>query len=208
MPARLFLEERRYNHTASREQVNRRGYLLGGGFQKKRHRLRVAQPALEDVEPLARMVAEPRTGMPLQRFGSVSIKIYLCRLNRSAPPMKSVEACNMLVQEGYLSPEKWGANLAQAQRLLSEALVDDSDNPLLRTCLGAVLCDQGQHTDAALQLRHAIAHGSQDRNTFFNLGVALLNSRSGKDAMTFFDKARSFQASPLSWQAYFDPQAH
>ncbi|MCM5621873.1 tetratricopeptide repeat protein [Xanthomonas hortorum] len=96
--------------------------------------------------------------------------------------MKTVEDCKLLVRGGFLSPEKWEVNLALAERLLSEALLDDPNNPLLLTCLGAVLCDQGQHKAAAMQLRYAIAHGSQDRNTFLNLGVALLKEGLNNEA--------------------------
>lgn len=172
----------------------------------QRHCLRVVQGAPGDVLPLAKIfLGEER--LILAMVWSLAIKMS-CHVKTHEPPMKIVENCKALVQEGYALPGKWEANLAHAEHLLSEALVDDPDNPLLLTCLGAVLCDQGRHEAAAMQLRQAIAHASQDGNALFNLGVALLNSRSGKEAMKFFDKARSFQASPLSWQAYFDPQAH
>ena len=121
--------------------------------------------------------------------------------------MSTVEACKSLVREAFVSPDKWQSNLARAEESLSEALAGDPANPLLLTCLGAVLCDQGQHARAAQVLRRAVEHGSQDRNTYFNLAVAVLSCGTHEEAMRLFSRARSLQPSSQSWEAYFDPQA-
>ena len=121
--------------------------------------------------------------------------------------MSTIEACKSLVHEALVSPDKWQSNLARAEESLSEALVGDPENPLLLTCLGAVLCDQGQHARATQVLRRAVEHGSQDSNTFFNLGVAVLSCGTHEEAMRLFSKARSLRPSSQSWEAYFDPHA-
>lgn len=113
-----------------------------------------------------------------------------------------------LVEEAWNNPDKWEANLASAEALLSKALVESPDDVLALTCLGAVLSDQGKHEEAASVLKRAIELGSTDRNTFFNLGVATMNFGTRAKAMSAFRGAEGLQASPLSWTAYFDAQAH
>lgn len=113
-----------------------------------------------------------------------------------------------LVEDAWNNPDKWEANLASAQALLSKALVESPSNVLALTCLGAVLSDQGKHKEAASALQRAVELGSTDRNTFFNLGVATMNFGSRAKAMSAFRGAEGLQASPLSWPAYFDAQAH
>jgi len=103
----------------------------------------------------------------------------------------------------------WHQNYSRARSLLEHRLVSNPENILLLTVLGAVLSDQGNHDDAAKLLRKAVENGSNDRNTFFNLGVAVLNSGAGeKDAIKWFKKASTLDAHPESWEAYFDPHAH
>ena len=78
---------------------------------------------------------------------------------------------------------------------------------LVLTCLGAVLCDQAKHKEAAEFLQRARQLGSVDRNTHFNLGVALLNTATHSEAMVAFNRAKLLTADPQSIEAYFDPQA-
>ena len=122
--------------------------------------------------------------------------------------MSAIEFSKTLVQEAFSQPGKFASNLARAEELLLGALAQAPDDTLLLTGLGAVLCDQGKHEKATTVLRRAVELGSVDRNTFFNLGVSILNSGTHEEAMTFLSKANSLEPSPLSWEAYFDPQAH
>ena len=57
-------------------------------------------------------------------------------------------------------------------------------------------------------LKRAVALGSQDRNTFFNLGVAVLNDGTAESPRPFFEEAARHPASPETWEAYVDFQAH
>lgn len=100
------------------------------------------------------------------------------------------------------------ASLQAARTALERALARQSSDVRLLTCLGAVACDQGEHHYASELLTQAVALGSQDRNTFFNLGVALLNSGDADQARARFAQARAMMASVHTWEAYFDPQAH
>ena len=100
------------------------------------------------------------------------------------------------------------ASLQAARTALEQALTRRPRDVRLLTCLGAVACDQGEHHRASELLTLAVALGSQDRNTFFNLGVALLNSGCADQARARFAEARAMKASGHTWEAYFDPQAH
>jgi predicted Zn-dependent protease len=122
--------------------------------------------------------------------------------------MDTISVCQRLVKEAWSTSAKWKENYAEAEKLLRLDLSQSRGNVLSLTCLGAVLCDQAKHAEATEVLQEAIALGSKDRNTFFNLGVALLNTSTREAAMVEFNKARNLTADARSLEAYFDPQAH
>lgn len=121
--------------------------------------------------------------------------------------MSTISVCRTLVQEAWSTSAKWQGNYAKAEELLREELSRGATNVLVLTCLGAVLCDQAKYTEAAKFLQTAAQLGSTDRNTYFNLGVALLNTTTHGEAMRAFNEANAFNADSQSIQAYFDPQA-
>nr|TKK10304.1 UDP-N-acetylglucosamine-peptide N-acetylglucosaminyltransferase [Stenotrophomonas rhizophila] len=100
------------------------------------------------------------------------------------------------------------AALATAAATLEAALSAHGDDPLLLTGLGAVACDRAQYAHAREVLQRALALGSDDRHAAFNLGVALLNTGRTAQARAAFEQARTMAASPFTWEAWFDPQAH
>lgn len=97
--------------------------------------------------------------------------------------------------------------LCNARTLLQHALATQPKSIPLLTCLGAVACDQGEHAEARVLLEQALALGSTDRNTVFNMGVALLNTGETTLAGKHFFRASAQPADPQTWAAYFDPQA-
>jgi Flp pilus assembly protein TadD len=123
--------------------------------------------------------------------------------------MNKIDESRALVEEIWARPEAWETNLRSAEALLASALAAHPDDIRALTCMGAVLSDQARHEEAVPMLRHAASLGSTDRNTYFNLGVALLGcaTKAEAEAMTAFDTARKFDAADGSWEAYFDPQA-
>jgi Flp pilus assembly protein TadD len=122
--------------------------------------------------------------------------------------MTALEEARHLNADGWANLGHMEPNNVRARALLEEALAADPDNTGLLTGLGAVLSDAGLHAQAVAVLKRAVALGSQDRNTFFNLGVAVLNKGSADDPMPFFEEAGKYQASPETWEAYVDFQAH
>ncbi|MCC7635229.1 tetratricopeptide repeat protein [Stenotrophomonas rhizophila] len=97
--------------------------------------------------------------------------------------------------------------LGNAWTILQRALVNEPASIPLLTCLGAVACDRGDHAGARVLLEQALALGSTDRHTAFNLGVALLNTGETTLARRQFARASTQSADPQTWAAYFDPQA-
>ncbi|UKE61213.1 tetratricopeptide repeat protein [Xanthomonas translucens pv. poae] len=120
---------------------------------------------------------------------------------------ESLARARALVDAAMRDPQRWPAHLAQAEALLIAAAASAPDDTAALTCLGGVLCDLAKYGEAAEVLQRAVRLRSDDRNTYFNLGVALLNSGKRLQAMQRFRQASSRRASAATWAAYFDPQA-
>ncbi len=120
---------------------------------------------------------------------------------------QSLARARALVDAALRDPECWSAHLAQAEALLMAASASAPDDSAALTCLGAVLCDLAKYREAAEVLQRAVRLRSDDRNTYFTLGVALLNSGKRRQAMQCFRQAASRHASAATWEAYFDPHA-
>lgn len=120
---------------------------------------------------------------------------------------ESLARARALVDAAMRDPQRWSAHLAHAEALLMAAAASAPDDSAALTCLGAVLCDLAKYREAAGVLQRAVRLRSGDRNTYFNLGVALLNSGKRRQAMQRFRQAASRHASAATWEAYFDPQA-
>ncbi|UOD33368.1 UDP-N-acetylglucosamine-peptide N-acetylglucosaminyltransferase [Massilia violaceinigra] len=92
-----------------------------------------------------------------------------------------------------------------AQALLEHALASHPRDPQVLTCLGALLCDRAQYQEAEAVLRAALAQGSLDRHTTFNLAVAVFNTGTRRQALALFGAAARMQPGAITWAAYFDP---
>ena len=121
--------------------------------------------------------------------------------------MNCIEESRRLVDKAFANAEQSAVHLAAAQGLLAARLKEHPDCVATLTCLGAVLCDQANHRKAIRVLEKAVKLGSSDRNTYFNLGVALVALGARKEAMANFKRAQGLDAWPESWAAYFDAQA-
>lgn len=97
--------------------------------------------------------------------------------------------------------------LQEARAILEATLEADQNDVVVLTCLGAVLCDLHLYAQAREYLEQAVHLGSTDRNTFFNLYVAMLDSEAMEEARAALDKGAHFERNPVTWEAYFDPQA-
>lgn len=122
--------------------------------------------------------------------------------------MNAIAQARSLITDAGQHTDHFPENLAEAERILHCAAQAEPANTDVLTCFGAVLSDLGKHGEAARVLRAAMDAGSQDRNTYFNLGVALINSAAHEEAISLFKQANLLGSSPQTWEAYFDPQAH
>ena len=119
----------------------------------------------------------------------------------------ALAASKALMQELHSDTSRWDANMAAAEAVLRRALAQSPQDVATLTCLGAVLCDQGNYQEAVTLLDLAVKLGSGDSHTHYNLGVVLLGHAQPGKARAAFKKAQGYPASALTWQAYFDPQA-
>ncbi len=114
-----------------------------------------------------------------------------------------------IYREAWKDTSQWKTNMDLAEYLLEKLRSEHPANTIVLTNLGAVLSDLGQHRTALLRLLKAANLGSDDRNLFFNIGVAKMNINEERDtAMAYFDKGRHLQTHPMTIEAYFDPHGH
>jgi hypothetical protein len=97
--------------------------------------------------------------------------------------------------------------LHEARAILENSLKTDEDDVVALTCLGAVLCDLHLYALARENLERAVRLGAADRNTFFNLYVAMLDSATMEDARAALHQGAHLERNPVTWEAYFDAQA-
>ena len=104
----------------------------------------------------------------------------------------------------------WEENYRKAIGCFKEVLKIDPYNVTALISLGACFSDCGQHKNALRILRKAEKIGSNDKNLYFNIGVALVNidSTTRRDAKKYFEKSASMRKNDLSIEAYFDPMGH
>ncbi|MFM9925003.1 hypothetical protein VLK31_18570 [Variovorax sp. H27-G14] len=121
--------------------------------------------------------------------------------------MNAIARSRALVEDAFADPSRWAQNMAAAQTLLTGALNESPNDLVTLTCLGAVLCDQAKYGDAIDLLERAVALGSNDGHTHYNLGVARVGCALNRQAKIAFKRAQGLRASPETWTAYFDPQA-
>lgn len=117
-----------------------------------------------------------------------------------------VASARALVDQAWSSPMSYEP-LRKARALLENLLKKDQDDVIVLTCLGAVLCDLHLRSEARVFLEKAVRLGSTDRNTFFNLYVAMLDSTTREDAESAFDRGEHFERNASTWAAYFDAHA-
>lgn len=112
-----------------------------------------------------------------------------------------------LVEHAWQHLADWDRDMAAAQALLERARASHPHDAQVLTCLGAVLCDRALYHEADAVLRAALAQGSLDRNTTFNLAVAVFNTGTRRQALALFGAAAKLQPAAVTWTAYFDPHA-
>ncbi|MFB9245730.1 UDP-N-acetylglucosamine-peptide N-acetylglucosaminyltransferase [Massilia antarctica] len=119
--------------------------------------------------------------------------------------MNEIVEARQLVDQAWQRLEHWDSHIAAAQALLEHARATHPHDPQVLTCLGALLCDRARYHEADTVLREALAQGSPDRHTTFNLAVAVFNIGTRRQALALFGAAAKLQPSTITWAAYFDP---
>jgi len=122
--------------------------------------------------------------------------------------VRALRSARAGVDAAFAGTRDAAAALAAAAATLETAIAAHGEHPQLLTGLGTVACDSGEHGRARVLLEQALALGSRDRHTVFNLGVALFNTGCSAQAKAAFTRAGRMTASPETWEAWFDPLAH
>jgi predicted Zn-dependent protease len=115
-----------------------------------------------------------------------------------------------LCESSWNDQSKWKENHSAAIALFERVLILEPGNVAALTNLGAALSNVGKHRKALKILEQAESTGSQDRNLYFNLAVAMMNfdAHTRNQANQFFLRASSMESRGDTMEAYFDPQAH
>lgn len=122
-------------------------------------------------------------------------------------PLACLQAARAIVDRAWANQAAYDDTLREAAALLDAQRLRHPHDVAVLTCLGAVLCDLGQHAEARAYLEQAVAAGATDRNAHVNLFVALLGCATQAKARAALKRAEGLEANPVTWQAYFDPHA-
>ncbi len=114
-----------------------------------------------------------------------------------------------LYKEIWADLKKRNKNLLKIEQYLTELLNLYPNDTRALTNLGAILSDNGKHKDALIELLKAEKLESKDANLYRNIGIAKMGIESERPyAMEYFEKANKLESDKLTFEAYFDPQAH
>lgn len=109
----------------------------------------------------------------------------------------------------WLKSTRWKELMEESTYFFEKSLVLEPNNIETLTNLGASLSTRGKHKQALEFLKAAEAAGSTDKNTFFNIGVSMMNIGSERGmARDYFTKACNYTKNPNTIEAYFDPHGH
>ncbi len=109
-----------------------------------------------------------------------------------------------LVEEVWKDHTKYDENYKLIISLMLKVLDQNPNDIIAMTNLGAAYCDLGKYDEAINVLKKAERLGSEDKNTLFNIGVALINSASQIEAKKYFKSSQKFMANEFTYQAYVD----
>ena len=109
-----------------------------------------------------------------------------------------------LVEEVWKDNTKYVENYTLIINSMLKVLEQNPNDIIAMTNLGAAYCDLGKYDKAISVLKKAEHLGSDDKNTLFNIGIALINSASCIEAKKYFKLSQKLKASELTYQAYVD----
>lgn len=91
---------------------------------------------------------------------------------------------------------------------LDDILSAEPENTAAFINMGAVYSDMGENEKAFACLQYALKLGSDDKNLFVNLAIVMVGlGRHPEEYHEYLETAEDCQEDPLTFKAYFDPQA-
>ncbi|MDN3691605.1 tetratricopeptide repeat protein [Chryseobacterium tructae] len=92
---------------------------------------------------------------------------------------------------------------------LDEILLIEPENTSALINIGAVYSDMGENETALKYLKTALQLGSEDKNLFVNLAIVMVYmEKHQSEYLEYLEEAEGKVENPLTFKAYFDPQAH
>ena len=114
-----------------------------------------------------------------------------------------------LYKEIRTDSKKWKANHQKIEKYLTKLLTIYPNDARALTNLGAILSDNGKHTDALIELQKAEKLKTKDANLYRNIGIAKMNIESEREnAKEYFEIAGKLVPDKLTIEAYFDPHGY
>ncbi|MDW9380248.1 tetratricopeptide repeat protein [Chryseobacterium sp. JV558] len=91
---------------------------------------------------------------------------------------------------------------------LDEILLIEPENTSALINIGAVYSDMGENEKALEYLKMALNLGSKDKNLFVNLAIVLVYmEKHQEEYLEYLEEVEDKTEDPLTFKAYFDPQA-
>lgn len=91
---------------------------------------------------------------------------------------------------------------------LDEILLIEPENTSALINIGAVYSDMGENEKALEYLKMALNLGSKDKNLFVNLAIVLVYmEKHQEEYLEYLEEVEDKTEGPLTFKAYFDPQA-
>lgn len=114
-----------------------------------------------------------------------------------------------LYKEIWTDSKKWKVNHQKIEKYLTELLTINPNDARALTNLGAILSDNGKHTDALIELQKAEKLNTKDANLYRNIGIAKMNIESERqNAKEYFEIADKLVSDKLTIESYFDPHGY
>ncbi len=113
-----------------------------------------------------------------------------------------------LVEKILTGETHFNESCAMIKEMLIQFAQHDRASAITLTNYGAALSDTGRHAASVPYLQRAVETLPEFSQTYFNLGVAFMNTEKLKDGAGLIRKSDQFPKIELAIEAHFDPIAH
>ncbi|WP_160136351.1 tetratricopeptide repeat protein [Chryseobacterium sp. c4a] len=121
---------------------------------------------------------------------------------------KRLENVKKLQAKRWENDDHWDALNDLLVKELDEILLIEPENTSALINIGAIYSDIGENEKALDYLKTALKLGSEDKNLFVNLAIVMVYmEKHQSEYLEYLEEAEEKVENPLTFKAYFDPQA-